>query len=796
MRNVVESAKSPAEWGTVRRGSISAFAGTLALAAVAVACTFAPASAAPSPGSTHFPRYKELEPNVAFWSDVFTKWTSKQIAYHDVEHLELIYSVLNLDDIIRGLPEGQQEEAIKARRKAEGERITAMLLRIAEGHARTEEERRILKAIAKIGQEASYAAKLSEQVRSQRGLGDRFCDAAQRAEMYRPMMSRILKSYDVPQELLALPLVESGYKIGARSHAGASGIWQFMPSTGRLYLTVTDTYDDRRDPARSTDAAARMLRRTYENIGSWPLAITSYNHGPGGVARAVKDMGTTHFGVISRHYKGKAFGFASRNYYAEFLAAVDAMQHLEDFCGPINATPYQVDEVTLGAAAPLGDLARAAGVSLSQLDDLNPALSESVTRGKTRVPRGYRLNLPAGTRNEFASNFRHIDLTPPPASTILAKAKEYEGPAATPDEPALAPRKHKVAKGESLGQIARRYGTTETTLIWMNSLSSAKAIKVGQTIKVPGDRNSQAVAVATAAVAKPPLSGKMTTTAGVIAAGEAAAVAGQAARAAGAAAGTAVAVVPAAVIQPDDGAVANAAPPAAVEPAANPTEVPVSKREPAADTPDPEPVLTAEHKVGRGQTLSQIASMYRTSVDDLKAMNGITDARSIQPGQTLKVNKSASEIVAGGTVGRTYKAKPGDTLWTIARSNDTSVETLKRLNPKLASSGLKIGDTIKVPSAGAVSVASKAAQADTASAKSKSSDKKVVASAKSSSKSSASASKSSARKDSFRSHKVQKGQTLTAIAQRYKTSVDELKRINGIRDAKSVQAGKTLKVPL
>jgi membrane-bound lytic murein transglycosylase D len=800
MRKVVGLVKSPAEWGTVRRGSISTFAGTLAMAAVAVASIFTPASAAPSPGSTHFPRYKELEPNVAFWSDVFTKWTSKQIAYHDVEHLELIYSVLNLDDIIRGLPAAQQEDAIKQRRKAEGERITAMLLRISDGHARTEEERRILKAIAKIGHDASYAAKLSEQVRSQRGLGDRFCDAAQRAEAYRPMMSRILKSYDVPQELLALPLVESGYKIGARSHAGASGIWQFMPATGRLYMTVTDTYDDRRDPARATDAAARMLRRTYDNIGSWPLAITSYNHGPGGVARAVKEMGTTHFGVISRHYKGKAFGFASRNYYAEFLAAVDAMQHLEDFCGPINVAPYEVDEVTLGASAPIGDLARAAGISVTQLDDLNPALSETVVRGKTRVPRGYRLNLPPGTRNEFAANFRHIDQTPPTAPTMLAKAKEYQEPAATPDEPEIAPRKHKVAKGESLGSIARRYGTTETTLIWMNTLPNSKAIKVGQTIKVPGDRSSQAVAVATATVPKPPLSGKMTTTAGVIAAKDAAAVASEAVRAAGNAAGTTVAAVPAAVIQAEGGAVANAAPSAvAQEPAkVDVKDVPVAKREPAAD--DAEPVLTADHKVGRGQTLSQIASMYRTSVDDLKKMNGITDENSVQAGQTLKVKASASELVASTTVGRTYKAKPGDTLWTIARSNDTSVETLKRLNPKLAKSGLKIGDTIKVPSAGAVSVASKAAQPDSskASAKSsKSSDKKVVASA--STKSSKTASKSSSKstpKESFRSHKVQKGQTLTAIAQKYKTSVDTLKRINGIRDAKGVQAGKTLKVPL
>jgi LysM repeat protein len=218
-----------------------------------------------------------------------------------------------------------------------------------------------------------------------------------------------------------------------------------------------------------------------------------------------------------------------------------------------------------------------------------------------------------------------------------------------------------------------------------------------------------------------------------------------------------------------------------------------------------EPVLTAEHKVGRGQTLSQVASMYHTSVDDLKKMNGITDAHSVQAGQVLKVKASGSEIVAGATVGRTYKAKPGDTLWTIAKSNDTSVETLKRLNPKLESKGLRIGDTIKVPSSGSVAVASRKVEADESPKSAKKPEGKTVAS-KSSSKSASAKSasaktstrtaKASPKKESYRSHRVQKGQTLTSIAERYKTSVDTLKRINGIRDAKSVQTGKTLKVPL
>jgi len=790
MRTVVVAVAARVRRGTVPKNSISsmfgivarAFVSTAALAAFAVVATQQPAQAAKAPGSTNFPRYKELEPNVAFWSDVFTKWTSKQIAFHDVEHLDLVYSVLTIDDIFARLPAGQAEEAVKARRKAEGERISAMLKRISDGHARTEEERRILKGIARIGHDASYASKLSEQVRSQRGLGDKFCEAAARAESYRPMMTPILEKYGVPRELLALPLVESGYKIGAYSHAGASGIWQFMPATGRMYLQITDSYDDRRDPVRSTDAAARMLRQVYDNLGSWPLAVTSYNHGPGGIARAVKEMGTTHFGTISRHYKGKAFGFASRNYYAEVLAAIDAMQNIDKLCGTITVAPYAPDEVTLTASASIQTLANAAGISVSQLDDLNPALSESATRGKIKIARGYRLNLPRGTRDEFAAAYGHVDRSAPSAPTLMADADEPSGP--RPGTATAPPRSHRVAKGETLGHIARRYGTTETTLMWMNNLRSANSLKSGQSIKVPADRAAGGpVTVAAAAPARPPFSKTMTTTAGIIAAKEAG-------EAAARAAGTAVAAVPAAVVKPDlpvDEASESAA--TASKPAAEPAAKAEAEKAPAAA--EPETVLTAEHKVGQGQTLSQIASMYRTSIDDLKSMNEITDAGSIRAGQVLKVRASASELVGGATVGRTYKARSGDTLWTIAKANDTSVETIKRLNPKVASNGLKAGDLLKVPSAGAVSVKSEAVASKKPVAKTV-----VKAPSKSTSKSTAKSTAKAAPKASYRSHRVQKGQTLSSIAQRYKTSVDTLKRINGIRDSSSLQAGKTLKVPL
>lgn len=716
-----------------RCGGVAAtLSAALLMTGTAVFWTAGTAAAITSPGNTHFPRYKELESNVAFWGQVFEKWTSRQIAFHDVEHLDLVYSVLSIDDIVTRLPRGQQDDAIRARRKAEGERISAMLNRIADGHARTEEERRILKSIARIGHEPEYARTLADQVRSQRGLGDKFCEAMDRARSYKPMMTRVLREQGVPEELMALPLVESGYQIGARSSVGAAGIWQFMPGTAKLFMETGTGFDDRRDPLRATEAAAKMLRKSYESLGSWPLAITSYNHGPGGVATAVKEMGTTHFGVIARHYKGKTFGFASRNFYAEFLAAHDALAKADQTCGPYVGAVYAPDEVALGASASIRDLARAAGTSADALADLNPGLNDNVASGTAKVPKGYRLNLPKGSRNDFEVAFGHVDRSSPSAPTIVAKAEVATRPAETArSSSSSGDRKvitHKVSKGQTLSQIARRYGTSETALLSMNGLRSAKSLQAGQNLKVPGGpviTEVRPTVVASAPVEKE--------SAPVAAAAEAASLAAR----------TAVAAVPAAVIQ---------------------KEVPEESSE---------AVLTSTHKVGRGQTLSQISAMYRMPVEDLKRMNGIRDAASIQAGQTLKVRASGSEIAASSTMGRTYKVKSGDTLSSLAKANDTSVETLKRLNPKVSSSGLKAGEVIKVPSGGATSVAS----VSTAPAKSKTT-------AKASSKS------------AFRSHRVTKGQTLSSIAAKYRTSVDTLKRINGIRDARHVQVGQTLKVPL
>src|SRR5262245_66511076 len=108
-----------------------------------------------------------------------------------------------------------------------------------------------------------------------------------------------------------------------------------MPATGRLYLRVSGGVDERLDVRAATMAAAQILRENYEKLGTWPLAITAYNHGANGIKQAVATVGTTNFGVIVQRYRGPLFGFASQNFYAEFLAAVDLAQHYKQYFGDI-----------------------------------------------------------------------------------------------------------------------------------------------------------------------------------------------------------------------------------------------------------------------------------------------------------------------------------------------------------------------------------------------------------------------------------------------------------------------------
>src|SRR5262249_5095074 len=141
----------------------------------------------------------------------------------------------------------------------------------------------------------------------------------------------VFHSFGLPVELALLPMVESGFNRYARSKCGAVGLWQFTRSTGKEYMTVNGGRDDRLNPARATEAAAQLLLHNHDLLGSWPLAITAYNYGTSGMMRAVEATGGGDYCEILRRWDGPRFGFASKNYYSEFLAALQVYQYREAY---------------------------------------------------------------------------------------------------------------------------------------------------------------------------------------------------------------------------------------------------------------------------------------------------------------------------------------------------------------------------------------------------------------------------------------------------------------------------------
>ena len=159
-----------------------------------------------------------------------------------------------------------------------------------------------------------------------------------RSRYYVPTMERIFRTAGLPPELVTLAHVESGFHGASRSSAGAVGIWQFTRGTGKRYMKITRYHDDRLNPERETRAAAQLLRSNYETLGDWPLAITAYNYGTSGVARAAGIYGGDYSQMV-RHYQGPHFGFAVKNYYAEFLAAMQVHRYEDKYFPGIEDEP-------------------------------------------------------------------------------------------------------------------------------------------------------------------------------------------------------------------------------------------------------------------------------------------------------------------------------------------------------------------------------------------------------------------------------------------------------------------------
>lgn len=259
---------------------------------------------------TRFPSNAFLEKKTKFWEAIFSRYHSDQLVIHDTEDLGIILAVVkDTEDHAREVLEPYE---------------MALASFVSDG-PKAQHQSKLKKKIWQLYSQNPKAKRrlLTGQVaiRAQGGLKDTFQTAFQTSKLYLPQMERIFRDYGLPPELTRIAFVESMFNIKARSKVGASGVWQLMPKTAAQYLQVNRRVDERNSPLKATHAAAKILRMNYRELGHWPLAITAYNHGLGGMQRAVARAQSRELSQIIQNYESPSFGFASRNFYAEFLAA-------------------------------------------------------------------------------------------------------------------------------------------------------------------------------------------------------------------------------------------------------------------------------------------------------------------------------------------------------------------------------------------------------------------------------------------------------------------------------------------
>ena len=374
-----------------------------------------------------FPLLPGLEHRVEFWKKIFTEYSISQLVFFDAVEMTTIYEVQDVGENSRT-----------------NDFINSERTRIADAHGVD-----------------------IDRVKAQRGIRERTEAGIKRSGRHIEYIKRVFRERGLPEELGYLPLVESSFDITARSSAGAMGMWQFMRATGREYMRVDRHIDERIDPIESTRAAASYLSQAHRSLGNWPLAITSYNYGQGGIARGVAQIGSDNLVDLINNYSHPYWGYAPKNFYAEFLAAVEIGKNYQQYFPGLELdAPANFREVEVRSGSSVTALASAAGLTLEQFLAWNPAVS----RNARTIPAGYQMKLPSEGS------------TPPPVVQV-ARAKRTE---VQPQREAKTQVvRHRVKQGETIVQIARRYGASAERILEANGMRRANFLQVGALLLIP-----------------------------------------------------------------------------------------------------------------------------------------------------------------------------------------------------------------------------------------------------------------------------------------------------------------------
>ena len=386
------------------------------------------------PSNKISPEFKiptQLKQRTAFWYDIYTLYGERDHVVHHTLYPWIVYKVINTKDIY----DSQLHRWTKYHKEKKTVAAEVREIRIALRNLSKKTSYKKLKGLEKTifdklsslpGSRRKVIREAAENLRIQLGQKDFLISGIKNSTKYLPHIEAALEDAGLPVELARLPFVESSFNVDAESRVGASGIWQIMPVTGKSFLIVSDAIDERNSPLKATYAAAQILKQNYKSLKNWPLAVTAYNHGVGGVRSAMRQSKTDNLPDLIDKYHQGSFRFASANFYSSFLAVLHAQKYkLEVFKNyPLEfSSALETHVVLLDRPMRFNNLVASLGLNRDLLIEYNLDLKVAA-ENNARIPRGYKLILPAETKQKIQdlissgrSQFKSASLPGVPSSS-------------------------------------------------------------------------------------------------------------------------------------------------------------------------------------------------------------------------------------------------------------------------------------------------------------------------------------------------------------------------------------------
>lgn len=428
---------------------------------IVVLCLFIPSFSFAQ--NSLFPVEGNIRTRVEFWKKVYTQISTNEAFIHDSNDLSIIYKKVKLPSSRRA-----RKRLIKNQKR----KLKKILRAIARNKTKdlSAEGQKILGIV--LDKSSKQLFKMANNIRFQYGLRDRYYQGLIRSYKYLDFIQKTYADMGLPIELSYLPHVESSFNYKAYSKVGAAGIWQFMRSTGRMYgLKVNYIIDERRDPIKATKAAARLLRDNFKKLNSWPLALTAYNHGARSMVRAIKKLRTTSIDTIVEKYKGRRFGFASKNFYATFMATVEISKNPEKYFDTLKKPKiHKFSEIKLTRSYTIPQLKRALNLTNKELKEYNIEIRPIAYRSPLYLPKGITIKLPATNSNKLSM-----------LRTKLKRLKRHS-------PKSYIEHMHIVSRRETLFDISRIYKVNMNKIIAYNNIDNPSRIFPGMKLKIPGNK--------------------------------------------------------------------------------------------------------------------------------------------------------------------------------------------------------------------------------------------------------------------------------------------------------------------